>query len=180
MSDLTTTARPYAKAIFEHALAENKLVEWSDYLLNLAQAVLVPDVTQFINNPSATTEQQIELLLAVSNSNAAENTALDNFISLLAGNKRLLLLPKIKELYELYKSEQEKTLVVDVISFSTLSAEQEKKLVESLSTKLQRTISLHVSVDPSVLGGALIQAGDLVIDGTVRGKLHKLANELAA
>lgn len=180
MADSVTIARPYAKAIFEHALADKKLADWSSYLLNLAQAVSTPEAARFIDNPAATTDQQVELLRAVSNGKAKENATLDNLIALLASNKRLKLLPEIKALYELQRSEHEKTLVVDVISHEKISAEQQSKLVESLSNKLQRKISLKISIDPSLLGGALIQAGDLVIDGTVRGKLNKLRNELAA
>lgn len=180
MSDNTTIARPYAKAIFEHALAEKKLAEWSDYLYILAQAVLTPQASQFIANPASTDEQQIELLQAVCSTKVKENKFLNNLISLLAVNKRLMLLPEIKGLYEVHRAEQEKTLEVDVISFSDMSAAQQKQLTESLSQRLQRKVSLKISIDPSLLGGAVIQAGDLVIDGSVRGKLNKLSTGLAA
>ena len=180
MSDSTTIARPYAKAIFEHALAEKKLDEWSEYLLILAQVVLSQEGFAFITNPASTVEQHIELLESVCHSKKKESQSLTNCISLLATNKRLLLLPEIKALYEAHKAEQEKTLNVDVISFAALSAMQEKQMIESLSQRLQRKVSLKVSIDPSLLGGAVIRAGDLVIDGSVRGKLNKLSTGLAA
>lgn len=178
MSDSTTIARPYAKAIFEHALAEKHLAQWSEYLFVLAQAVLDSNASRFIANPASTTEQHIELLtLACS---AKENKPLANFISLLASNKRLKLLPEIKALYEAHRAEQEKTLDVDVISFSDVSAAQQQQLSDALSKRLQRNVSLKISIDPSLLGGAVIRAGDLVIDGSVRGKLNKLSTDLAA
>ncbi|MFI4962825.1 MAG: F0F1 ATP synthase subunit delta [Legionellales bacterium] len=180
MSDSTTIARPYAKAIFEHALAEKKLTQWSMYLLTLAQAVLTPEAEQFIANPAATVEQQIDLLQSLVSAESKGDQSLNNLIALLATNKRLMLLPEIKALYEVHKSDQEKTLIVDVFSFSTLSEDQQKKLIESLSKRLQRKVSLKINIDPSLLGGAVIQAGDLVIDGSVRGKLNKLGTELAA
>lgn len=179
MSDSTTVARPYAKAIFEHALAENKLAQWSHYLLVLAQAVLTPEAAQFIANPESTDEQQIELMQAAGGSAFKDNEHVSHFINLLANNKRLTLLPEMKALYETYRAEQEKTLDVDVISFSSLSAAQQKQLIESLSQRLQRKVSLNINIDPSLLGGAIIRAGDLVIDGSVRGKLNKLRSELA-
>lgn len=178
MSDSTTIARPYAKAIFEHALAEKNLAQWSEHLLMLAQAVLNPQASQFIGNPASTEEQQIELLQSVCG--GKDNKSLNNLITLLAANKRLLLLPEIKALYEVHRAEQEKTLDVDVISFSTVSSAQQQKLVDSLSKRLQRKVSLKISIDPSLLGGAVIRAGDLVIDGSVRGKLNKLGTGLAA
>lgn len=180
MSDSTTLARPYAKAIFEHALAENKLAEWSQYLLILAQAVLSSEGFDFLTNPASTAEQHIELLNTLCGATLKEDKSLNNLITLLSTNKRLLLLPEIKGLYEVHKAEQEKVLDVDVISFSTVSADQQKQMIASLSQRLQRKVSLTISIDPSLLGGAVIQAGDLVIDGSVRGKLNKLSTELAA
>ena len=173
----TTIARPYAKAIFEHALAEKQLAQWSDYLFVLAQAVLDPNGSQFISNPASTTEQQIELLDTLC---SIKEKALSNLISLLATNKRLMLLPEIKALYEVHRAEQEKTLDVDVISYSDVSLAQQQNLVDALSKRLQRNVSLKISIDPSLLGGAVIRAGDLVIDGSVRGKLNKLRTDLAA
>ncbi|KTC91471.1 F0F1 ATP synthase subunit delta [Fluoribacter dumoffii] len=180
MSDSTTIARPYAKAIFEYALGEKKLAEWSAHLRNLAQAVLIPEAENFIANPATTAEQHIELLHSAIGAKANENKPLSNLIDLLAANKRLMLLPDIYALYEAHRAEQEKTLNVDVCSYSDLSSAQQQRLIESLSQRLQRKVSLKISIDPSLLGGAIIRAGDLVIDGSVRGKLNKLSTELAA
>jgi F-type H+-transporting ATPase subunit delta len=176
----TTLARPYAKAIFEHALAEQKLAHWSDYLSVLAQAVLDANASQFIANPASTPEQQIELLQAVCKVKDKETQSLSNLISLLATNKRLMLLPEISALYEIHRAEQEKTLGVDVVSYSVVSSAQQQQLIETLSKRLQRNVALNISIDPSLLGGAVIRAGDLVIDGSVRGKLNKLGTGLAA
>jgi F-type H+-transporting ATPase subunit delta len=180
MSDSTTIARPYAKAIFEYALAENKLAEWSADLTTLAQAVLAPQAAHFITNPASTEEQHIELLREVVNAGSKKSDSLNNLIALLATNKRLMLLPEINALYEVHRAEQEKTLDVEVRSFSDLSDAQQERLVDSLSKRLQRKVALKISIDPSLLGGAVIQAGDLVIDGSVRGKLNKLSTGLAA
>lgn len=178
MSDSTTVARPYAKAIFEYALAENKLIEWSECLVMLSQAVLDPLASQFIANPASTKEQHKGLLEAVCA--AKNNKSVNNLIDLLAANKRLMLLPDIMALYEIHRAEQEKTLEVEVTSFSEMSSAQQQKLIESLSKRLQRKVSLKISIDPSLLGGARIRAGDLVIDGSVRNKLNKLKTDLAA
>lgn len=180
MSDSTTIARPYAKAVFEYALAEKKLAEWSAYLLTLAQVVLTPEAAQFIENPISTVEQHIELLQGVIKAGSSKNESINNLIALLATNKRLMLLPAISALYEVHRAEQEKTLDVDVSSFSDLSSKQQESLIESLSKRLQRKVSLKINIDPSLLGGAIIRAGDLVIDGSVRGKLNKLSTGLAA
>ena len=181
MADMTTIARPYAKAIFEHALAAEELAEWSKILNALAQATLNPHASQFIDSPATTADQQSQLLLSVINpvSNANEKQAIENFIVMLAGNKRLPLLPDISAQYEVLRAEQEKTLTVDVSSFTELTEKQQQNLIKSLTQRLQRQITLDVTVDKSLLGGAVIRAGDLVIDGSVRGKLNKLGTDLA-
>jgi F-type H+-transporting ATPase subunit delta len=180
MSDSTTIARPYAKAIFEYALADDKLAEWSEYLLILAQAILDPKAFEFITNPASKVEQQIALLQSIFGSKIKESNALYNLITLLATNKRLMLLPEIKGLYEAHRAEQEKTLDVFVVSYSTLTSTQQQQMIDSLSKRIKRKVSLKISIDPSLLGGAVIRAGDLVIDGSVRGKLNKLGTGLAA
>lgn len=179
MSDSTTIARPYAKAIFEHAMAASKLADWSVLLLQLAEAVLTPEASDFIANPTTTDEQKIDVLIAAMGSKGKDNEPLHNLISLLTANKRLTILPDIKVLYEQYKAEQEKTLEVNVASFSELTKPQQDKLIETLSERLHRKVSLSITIDPTLLGGAMIRAGDLVIDGSIRGKLNKLNTVLA-
>ncbi|MDI9818011.1 MULTISPECIES: F0F1 ATP synthase subunit delta [unclassified Legionella] len=182
MPDTTTIARPYAKATFEYALAANKLSQWSKILNTLALLVMDEEVSRFINNPAATEGQQIELLMTSfpETKEKADSQAIKNLVSLLANNRRLMLLPDIKVLFEVLRAEQEKTLTVNVISFSELSAAQQAQLKESLSQRLKRQVTLNVSIDKSLLGGAVIQAGDLVIDGSVRGQLDKLGADIAA
>lgn len=182
MSDATTIARPYAKAIFKHALAANLLSAWAITLYDLAQIVLDPDTNHFICNPATTAAQQVQLLLAVcSKTNRGNDIKIvENFVGLLAENRRLLVLPDIYIQYEALRSEQEKTLTANVSSFAALTSEQQQHLINSLSQRLQRKVTLEMNIDKSLLGGAIIRAGDLVIDGSVRGKLNKLKTNLAA
>ncbi|MCA0402403.1 MAG: F0F1 ATP synthase subunit delta [Proteobacteria bacterium] len=181
MADSTTIARPYAKAIFEHALDANKLSVWSEILHNLSMAISDKKLAQFISNPSVTKEQQIELLMALFDKpNFAEKETAQNFIALLVKNKRLMSLPTIQILFEIHRAEQEKTLEVDVVSYSELNKAQQEALISKLSKKLKRQVNLNLKIDEDLLGGAVIHAGDLVIDGSLRGRLQKLNAELAA
>jgi F-type H+-transporting ATPase subunit delta len=182
MSDNTTIARPYAKAVFQYALAHKQLADWSATLSNLAQIVLNADVLRFITNPASTAELQKQLIMTVFSpaKQRASISSVENFVSLLAANKRLLLLPDICTQFEMLRAEQEKTLTVNVTSFAPLSGTQEAQLIKRLSHRLQRQVTLEVNIDEALLGGAVIRAGDLVIDGSVRGKLTKLGTDLAA
>lgn len=182
MSDTITLARPYAKAIFEQALANKQLAVWSMALNDLAQLILQADVNDFIHNPASVAAQQSQLLISLlpMSNYGTEKNGIENLIQLLAANKRLVLLPDIYAQYEALRSEQEKTLTVNVVSFTELSSDQEQQLTRSLSERLQRHVTLEIQVDPNLLGGAVIHAGDLVIDGSVRGQLNKLSAGLAA
>lgn len=182
MSDLTTIARPYAKALFELALNAKQLSEWTDVLAVLAQAIVNSDAAQLLSNPMLKVSQQSELLLSIvaGSKQKVDAKLIEGFVELLAVNKRLFLIPGISEQYALLRAEQEKTMVVNVRSFTPLSEKQQQRLIDTLTKRLQRRIALEISIDKSLLGGALIQAGDLVIDGSVQGQLTKLASTLAA
>ncbi|MGQ3890853.1 F0F1 ATP synthase subunit delta [Legionella sp. CNM-4043-24] len=181
MADSITIARPYAKAIFEHALSVRKLEQWSNYLHTLASLVTDEQAVSFITNPATNSQQHCDLLLTLAGAEKSDDFPCQkSFVETLAHNKRLLVLPQIVILFDALRSEQEKTMVVRVVSHSALSADQQAQLIQSLGKRLQRQVTLDIALDPDLLGGAVIHAGDLVIDGSVRGKLNKLATGLAA
>jgi F-type H+-transporting ATPase subunit delta len=181
MAEATTTARPYAKALFEHALAVKQLAQWSAILQDLSLVLSDQQAKDFIDNPASTVALQADLLRSiVPLANYGEERAVvEHLIALLAQNKRLLLLPEIEQQYQVLRTEQEKTVTAKVSSFTELTSAQEQELIRSLSQRLQRQVVLDVSLDKSLLGGAVIYAGDLVIDGSVRGELNKLGAHLA-
>lgn len=175
MSDSVTIARPYAKAVFNTALAEQKLAEWSGYLHILAAVVQDARAAQFLTNPATTASQRSELLMEMLSAlSGTTDEQVKNFVDLLASNKRLLTLPDIMTLYEAMRAEQEKTMVVNVSSFGELSSAQQQQLIDTLGKRLQRQVTLNVTIDKELIGGAVIHADDLVIDGSVRGKIDKL------
>jgi len=175
-ANMTTLARPYAVAAFETALDKDDLASWKGMLNNAAQVIQDNQVMPFLENPRVTAKQLIELLCDILN--PVLDTEKKNFLSILAENKRLPLLPDISALFTVYCAEHEKYINVDVVSAVTLDAIYQQKLVQNLTKRLQRNVSLHCSVDPGLLGGILVRAGDTVIDGSVRGKLNRLLESL--
>ena len=176
MAELTTLARPYAKAAFEVALADNDLESWSGSLGNAAAMVENAEVKSFLATPSLSAEQTAQAFIALCGEGLSDKGR--NLISLLAENKRLALLPEIHELYELLKANQEKSLDVEVTTAFDISSEVSSALAVALKDRLQRDIRLSTRVDQSLIGGALIRAGDTVIDSSARGKLAKLAESI--
>lgn len=173
-------ARPYARAMFEYACENKSLALWTELLATLAAMVKDEAGQCFFANPASTPAEQIDLLMSPFPKKSNAHEALASFINLIVEQGRVLVLPIVFELFLALCAEHEKTLVVQVRSFSALTAAQEKALVKRLSERLQRQVSLEVSLDSALLGGAVIQAGDLVIDGSVHGKLRTLYTELIA
>ena len=176
MAELSTLARPYAKAAFEYAVEAKDVQGWSDCLSLAASVAQQSTVEKLLSSPSATAAKQAEAVNDICGDELA--TACQNFISILSENRRLQLLPQISQQFEIMKANLEKAVDVDVVSASKLNAAQQKALSEALSAKLERKVNLQVSLDKSLLGGAVIRAGDTVIDGSIRGRLTKLAESL--
>jgi F-type H+-transporting ATPase subunit delta len=178
MAERTTTARPYAKAIFALARKGNTLAETSASLLRAATVVADPRVHALLGSPHVTAAQLAEFVIGVTGAGLDEYGR--NFITLLAQNRRLGFLPEIAALFEQMKAEVENAVDVEVVSATALSSDQESRYVAALQKKLGRSVRLHTKVDDSLLGGAVLKAGDLVIDGSIKGRLERLAIEMTA
>lgn len=173
MAELSTLARPYAKAAFEYAMEAGDLQGWSDSLGTVSSVAKQSSVDQLLSSPSLTSSEQAAALTGICGESLS--SAGKNFICILSENRRLKLLPQIAHQFEIMKANQEKAIEVDVASAQPLDEEQQEKLTEALSKKLERKVNMQVSLDKSLLGGAVIRAGDTVIDGSIRGRLTKLA-----
>ncbi|MBA54342.1 MAG: F0F1 ATP synthase subunit delta [Pseudomonadales bacterium] len=176
MAELITVARPYAKAAFQFADENGALAEWSDMLAFAAAVSTDEAVSSFLNNPKITSAQKAEAFgdLCKDKLNAQGK----NFVAMLAQNKRLAALPEIATLFEALKSQKEQSVDVEITSAFALSDEQGNKLAAALKQKLGREVNVTTAEDKALLGGVIIRAGDMVIDGSVRGKLAKLAEKL--
>ena len=176
MAELSTLARPYARAAFEYAKEKGDLAGWSEQLATVAAITEAEGMDAVLNNPSLTDAEQARILNEVCGDATGE--AMKNFVSILADNKRLSLLPEISSQFELYKANQEKSVDVQVISAFDLADETVGRLADVLGRKLEREVKVSTATDSDLLGGVLIRAGDLVIDGSVRGRLNKLAEAM--
>jgi F-type H+-transporting ATPase subunit delta len=176
MAEAITIARPYANAVFSIAQEKGELKAWSDLLAVLAQCVNEPEMQSIITSPAVSDEQAVGLLADIAGDLMTADAK--NFLLLLAENNRLLLLADITVLFEELREEAEKSMTAEVISARELSSEQADKIAAALKQRLGRDITLSTSIDESLLGGAIIRAGDLVIDGSALGKLNRLANAI--
>lgn len=176
MSNINTLARPYAKAAYEFASAAGQVDAWSAMLAFTAAAVTEPVILKQLGNPELSKNGKVAFLKQMCEGNIDEKFG--NFLTILGENNRLALLPMVSELFEALKAEAERTVEVEVQSAFELSAEQLQTLAAALSKRLDRTVQPKATVNSALIGGLYIRAGDLVIDGSVRGKLNKLAEAL--
>jgi F-type H+-transporting ATPase subunit delta len=176
MINTQTLARPYAKAAFEFASAAGTTESWSKMLNLAAIADEVPEVAALLNDPRLTSESKVQGLVRLLGDDADE--AFRNYVQTLGENDRLSVLPTVWELYDDIKAQAEKTLEAEVETAFELSNEQLQTLAAALSKRLDRTVNLQQAVNPALIGGVLIRAGDVVVDGSVRGKLSQLAESL--
>jgi len=178
MIDKTTIARPYARAAFAAAQAHGFLPAWSDALHTAATVVADPRVASLLGNPRVTAKQLADFLIGIGGGKLGGEW--DELLLALAQNGRLAVVAEIATLFDDLKDESEGVVDVTVTAATTLNAKQQETLSAALTRRLKREVRLHNEVDATLIGGAVIRAGDLVIDGSLRTRLERMAFELSA
>lgn len=181
MSSLTTLARPYAKAAFalaqEAGAGAGALARWQSMLSLASQIAANEQVAGVLDSPSVSISQAVDLIAAAGGEQFDQRFIA--YLGVLGANRRLSLLPEIAALYLKLKHQAEQQLQVRVVSATALNDEQVKRMSEALAKRFNCAIDLEREIDPSVLSGAVIYAGDQVIDGSLRGRLDKLNSALS-
>jgi F-type H+-transporting ATPase subunit delta len=177
MSSLTTLARPYAKAAFGLARDQGELGSWGDWLQAASQVVKDATVASWLVKPELDRSEPVQLIAEAAG--VGPESPFGRFLEALAVNDRLGLLPEITQLFARMREGAEGRLKVRVVSAIPLEPEQAERMSAALKQRFESDVELHNEVDAGVLGGAIIYAGDQVIDGSLKGRLGKLQNSLA-
>ncbi|MGN7726372.1 F0F1 ATP synthase subunit delta [Luteimonas sp. 22616] len=175
MSQALTLARPYARAAFSIARDGGKFAEWSNALGFAARVAADPQVAGLLGNPRLADTDAVALL-----SPDGAEPLFGDFLALLADNRRLVLLPEIAGLYEDLRAEAERVVKARVTSATALPAGELDTIKAALKKRFGREVEVESAVDASLIGGAVIDAGDVVIDGSLKGKLERLQTALAS
>ena len=180
MAEIATVARPYARAAFRHALEQQALASWSQLLSAGAAVAGEPAAAAFFGNPRVRAVDLVELIAGVATAAGATVDAEGrNFLALLAENHRFGLLAEIAAQFEALRAEIENTVDVQVTTAMALTVAQSETLAAALAKRFGRAVRLHESIDADLLGGAIVQAGDLVIDGSLTGRLARLEQQMS-
>jgi F-type H+-transporting ATPase subunit delta len=175
MAELTTIARPYAKAAFDFAVEHNAVEAWVE-MLTFAALVSENDTIKPLLSGALASKQLAELFIRVCGEQV--NAQGQNLIKVMAENGRLGVLPAVSQLFAEYRNEWAKEVEADVVSATELSSAQLEQISVSLEKRLARKVKLNCSIDTALVAGVIIKAGDLVIDGSVSGKLSRLSDKL--
>jgi F-type H+-transporting ATPase subunit delta len=176
MIEPMTLARPYARAAFDYAASAGALDAWGEALAQLAAVTQDAKVAALLRDPAKTGQASAKAIASLLDADAPAGLA--NFLQVMADNARLNLLPETNQLFAQLKAARESTVDVEVTSALDVTQAEAEQLAQAMAKKLDRSVTITTKTDPSLLGGAVIRAGDLVIDGSVRGRLNKLASAL--
>lgn len=174
MAENTTIARPYARAVFELARENDALANWSTFLERARQVTSDERIRGLVGNPAITRAELGELLVELCRDEETDEEGA-NFLRLIAENDRVNIVPEIAAGFEALRAEAENVMDVQLTSATPLDEKQRDDYIQSLRRRLGRDVRLHCDTDPGLLGGAVIRAGDLVIDGSLLGRLQRLA-----
>ena len=179
MAELSTIARPYAEALFAAARDEKAgLAAWADQVQRLAEVMSVDAVRSAMVDPRLEDAQRTSVFLSLVQ--PAVDKPLQNFVTLLIGNDRLVLLPQIAEQFHALKDEAEGVAQAKITSAFPMSDEQVSELIKLLEPKFGLKLKPHVTVDASLIGGVRVIVGDQVLDTSVQAQLVRMRDTLAA
>ena len=176
MAEKATVARPYAKAAFAHARDKNTLDAWSGWLGTARAVVMSAEFKAFESSPGVGRQQLKELVASVCGDALDANAR--SLLDLLAENGRIDYLPEIAVHFDELKAEHQNVADVEVVSAAELNDAQRERLTQALRARLRRDVRLHCTVDPALIGGAVVRSGDMLIDGSLANKLQRLDIEL--
>ena len=177
MAEKSTTARPYARAVFELAEETDSFPAWSAFLERAATVVMDERVAGILDSPSVSRAELADFMIDLAGDEAGEHG--HNLIRLLAENDRLDVLPEITLEYAVLRDAAQNVVDVEIISAVALTEEEKSGYEAAMRKRLGRNVRLECRVDESLMGGAVIRAGDLVIDGSVSGSLQQLASAVS-
>jgi F-type H+-transporting ATPase subunit delta len=169
--------RVYARALFEAARESGTLEQVASDLAALAQALDdVPELRAFLTSPQIDPPEKAAVLSEIT---AGLDDFVRNFLRLVAQKGRAGQLPEMHREFEALLARAQGRLNVELTTAVELSDDEARSIVETIARAAGRTVEATRSVDPSLIGGIVLDVGSFRADGSVRGRLERLRHELA-
>lgn len=173
MAECATVVRPYAKAIYQLALEKKQLQPWLQQIALLSKVIAEPKVESLLRLPAKGKEDQAKILLDIVASEKLD-PLVQNFVTVLAQNGRLFLMPLVFEEYQRLVLSEDRTQQAVIYSAFPLEGKELDDLVSRLEKKLNTKLQARVVLDPGVIGGVKIEFGDQVLDMSIQSDLNAL------
>lgn len=177
MSEMTHVAKPYAQAFFEVAVENSTVAIGANHLDLLAQIIKTPEMQTLLNAPQVKSDQVVDLLIEIF-TRSYQNTHIVNLIKSLGEYRRFDAIPEIAFQFHKLKAEHENVQTVTVSTVYELSNDYYKQLQQKLKQTFGAQIKIETRIDPSLIGGIVVQAGDHIIDGSIKTYLGRLKETL--
>lgn len=176
MSDFTTAARPYARAVFEHAQQKKTLDQWSEALAFMTAVAVESKIKALFDSPKLNHSERAELFIKVCKDKLIPQAA--SLVKLLAENRRLQVIPQIALQYEEYRAQAANRVEATLVSAQSVSESEQQRIKVALEKRLGKQVTLKTEINENLIGGAVIKAGDTVIDGSLKARVSKLTAQL--
>ena len=173
---MALSQRMYARALFEAAHAEGKTEQVRQELDDLVAAIEeVPELRAVLENPEIDAQAKAAILSDILGD---AETLVGNFLKLLAEKGRSGEVEEIAREYGSLVDAEQRILNVQLTTAVELSDDEANEVVRKIQEASGHTVEATRTVDPSLIGGIVLQAGSLRLDASVRGRLQRLRHEL--
>ncbi|CAN5754503.1 F0F1 ATP synthase subunit delta [soil metagenome] len=178
MARLMTMARRYAEAAFQIAQRDGTVEQWLEQLEEVGQVARDPQAVRRLEDPAVPLDVRQEALLGALHVDTLPQVR--NLLSLILRRRRVEMLGQIGREFRRLYNRQAGITEATAISATELSAAEVRALRERVERMAGGRVELTFEVEPALLGGVQLRLGDRLIDGSVRGRLERLRNELTA
>jgi F-type H+-transporting ATPase subunit delta len=178
LAGLSTTSRRYAEAIFEIAQRDGTVEIWLDQLDQVAAVARNGQAVRGLENPSAAVDERLALFRRLVGRELL--APLENLLGIVLRRRRLDLLPGIAREYRRLYNRSVGIVEANATSAAPLEQDEINALRERLETMTNKRVELTTAVDPQLLGGIQVRIGDMLLDGSVRGRLERLRGRIAS
>ncbi|VAX76183.1 ATP synthase subunit delta [Serratia symbiotica] len=177
MYEMLTVARPYAKAAFSFAVQYKSVEFWQEMLTFSSMVSRNKQFYQLLSG-ILSPETLFKLFIAICHDKLDAYGR--NFIYLMIENGRFKVLPAVLDQFIELRASLEGIAKVNVVSASPLSDEQQAKTAIALGHRLSRKVHINYTIDNCLVGGMIVRHADIVINGSIRNRLDRLADVLKA
>ncbi|AKC60190.1 F0F1 ATP synthase subunit delta [Blochmannia endosymbiont of Camponotus (Colobopsis) obliquus] len=173
--NISTIARPYAKAAFDFAVKQKRITQWRSMLTVAAKISQDKQIIKLLSSHIGT-YQLSNLFITICGNQL--DCYCQNFIKIMAKYSRLPILPNVLQQFIYFCDVQKNIVKIKITSACPLNKDQLTKITNIMEKKLSKTVQLMCKIDKAIIAGIMINIGNTVIDGSILNRLEHLKKSL--